>query len=415
MPTPTPAPNGSVTLDANRAAVAAFVFGMTAAAAFLVCAATALFPLAEPITLRIEQVGIDGRVAGLMFWTVLGLVTSARGSAVAGSMRLTLGDGPLLAAAVLGGPAAAAWVALVGSTEVRELRGDIPWYGSLGNHATIVIAWTIGSLVYWLPGQVLGGYPPLGGLAAALAAAAVSLVLNGLLASATLVLRTGNRIQGQHLLGGGDAVLVLGAQACLAWLVAQAYVLIAWWTPLLLVVADLVAEGSLGRSRSAWIARHHPISELPNAVALEEQAADLRRSRAAGLGVFYIDLDGFKAVNDDHGHAAGDDVLRVVGRRLESACRQGDFVAHLHGDEFVVLSTGVADDAAASEIASRLVSAIEPDIDHPEGPLRVSATVGWQIVADHEDLAAATRDADQAMARAKEAKASARGEVRRRR
>ncbi len=77
------------------------------------------------------------------------------------------------------------------------------------------------------------------------------------------------------------------------------------------------------------------------------------------MGVLYVDLDGFKGVNDAHGHRVGDRVLTEVGRRLARGLRPGDVVARLGGDEFAVLCPQLHDDAAAVAIAERVVAALE--------------------------------------------------------
>ena len=75
-------------------------------------------------------------------------------------------------------------------------------------------------------------------------------------------------------------------------------------------------------------------------------------------GLLFVDLDGFKAVNDGHGHAAGDEVLQEVARRLRSAVRPGDVACRLGGDEFVVLVEPVKGEADLLELAERLIAAV---------------------------------------------------------
>jgi diguanylate cyclase (GGDEF)-like protein len=177
---------------------------------------------------------------------------------------------------------------------------------------------------------------------------------------------------------------------------------------------DAGAAGSLARHRTAWYLRHHPLTELPNGLGVRDHMANLRKAGSSGVGVFYIDLDGFKAVNDDHGSVVGDDVLRVTGRRLAAICRGRDFLAHLHGDEFLVLAPGVCDDTEAAALARRLVEAIESPILHAVGELRVSATVGFRVTTDVDAIDVAIRGADHDMQDAKRAKAAATGHARRR-
>jgi diguanylate cyclase (GGDEF)-like protein/PAS domain S-box-containing protein len=96
--------------------------------------------------------------------------------------------------------------------------------------------------------------------------------------------------------------------------------------------------------RTTYLAYHDQLTGLPNrAHAMEHLDLELRRADRSGLrvGVLLLDLDGFKQVNDTHGHAAGDEVLRAAGHRLRGAVRAGDLIARLGGDEFVVVLAGL--------------------------------------------------------------------------
>ena len=190
------------------------------------------------------------------------------------------------------------------------------------------------------------------------------------------------------------------AESALAWVFSLAYHLIAWWSPLVLVVADVAAAGSLDRGRAAWLSRHHQITLLPNRTALAERAKDLRRSGRRGAYVFYLDLDGFKAVNEDYDHDTGDAVLRVIADRLVAAKRRDDFLAHFHGDEFVVLASGVTSDEDAEGVITRLT-------------IRVSASIGYRVITDLRALDEEIRLADRRMTVVKRDRAQASGRVRR--
>ncbi|MGA2530706.1 MAG: GGDEF domain-containing protein, partial [Acidimicrobiales bacterium] len=108
------------------------------------------------------------------------------------------------------------------------------------------------------------------------------------------------------------------------------------------VTAQIKAESAL-----AYQVLHDPVTGLANRVALMDRLSQalVAMERYPGrLAVLYVDLDHFKAINDSFGHAAGDEVLTEVGRRLSSLSRRVDTVARLGGDEFVVLCASLKED-----------------------------------------------------------------------
>ena len=122
---------------------------------------------------------------------------------------------------------------------------------------------------------------------------------------------------------------------------------------------DDITQRRQAEARIAFLARHDPLTGLLNRTALVEYLdaamADAER-RGSGVAVHYIDLDGFKEVNDGFGHGTGDELLREVGRRLVAQAGSGA-VARLGGDEFAVVQAG-ADPAAAEALALRLKAAL---------------------------------------------------------
>lgn len=131
----------------------------------------------------------------------------------------------------------------------------------------------------------------------------------------------------------------------------------------------------------AFLAAHDPLTGLANRRLLNdliEQALARTGRREATLAVLFIDLDGFKDVNDRLGHVAGDELLAEVASRLRSAVRAGDVVARHGGDEFVVLCEDVAGAAEAMGIAERIVSAVALGFDTAGGEV-LGATVGVAV------------------------------------
>lgn len=121
------------------------------------------------------------------------------------------------------------------------------------------------------------------------------------------------------------------------------------------------------------------------------------------IGIMFVDLDGFKQVNDTHGHSAGDHVLREVSRRLQGALRPRDLVGRVGGDEFVVVAE-VNDEAELPVLAARVKAAVSGSIGAGGGEMTYGASVGWSMVlaGDSEDTVVGRADA--AMYRSKPAR-----------
>ncbi len=129
-------------------------------------------------------------------------------------------------------------------------------------------------------------------------------------------------------------------------------------------------------------ATHDPLTGLPNRALIRERLTHaLQRSRRSGISValLFIDLDGFKLVNDTHGHDAGDAVLKAVTAKLIAQVRPGDTVARLAGDEFVVLCEQVEQPLAMSVLAERINDAVRLPTDFHGSALLVTASIGVAI------------------------------------
>ena len=126
-------------------------------------------------------------LAGVAFWILLGLVAAALPVTLAHGTKVDVGNAPTLAAIFLGGPAVGGWVAMIGTTELRELRGEVPWYGILANRASIVIPAIVSGLVF----ESLDiGSSGIGFLARAMVAGLVFYGVNVLLVGILVALRS---------------------------------------------------------------------------------------------------------------------------------------------------------------------------------------------------------------------------------
>ncbi|KAA1424332.1 putative bifunctional diguanylate cyclase/phosphodiesterase [Nocardioides antri] len=151
------------------------------------------------------------------------------------------------------------------------------------------------------------------------------------------------------------------------------------------------------------VARHDPLTDLPNRGILLDRlthAQQLARRRGSSVALLFIDLDGFKPVNDRYGHAAGDTVLVELAGRLRSCVREADTVARLGGDEFAVLFED-ADDAAVEQVWERVLAAVRDGVFVSGQRVRLSASAGIAWNAPTDDAEGLLRKADLAMYEAK--------------
>ncbi len=253
-----PIPLASVPQAVRATAIAVGFGGLALALAVMV-----LFPVWETISVPATGLVADERLLGVLLWTAVCLMTSSLGLVVSGQGGINYAFGPLFAAAALGGPAAATFVALFGTFEVRELRGEIPWYGVFFNHGMAVLAWTSTALILAGLRAVAGDAPgSLAGFAMLMAAACVGSGVNLLIGAGFIRLRTGRWFSAALGVPLSAIALLVAGEAALAWLVATAYVGLAWWSALLFILVDAGAAGSLARHRAAWNLRHRPFDGI---------------------------------------------------------------------------------------------------------------------------------------------------------
>ncbi|HEX4837617.1 MAG TPA: diguanylate cyclase, partial [Solirubrobacteraceae bacterium] len=157
-----------------------------------------------------------------------------------------------------------------------------------------------------------------------------------------------------------------------------------------------------------WLERqalHDPLTKLPNRLLLMDRArqALTRLHRSHGLvAMLFVDLDRFKAINDNLGHALGDHLLASVAQRLAEMMRDSDTVARLGGDEFVILAEDLQTDAEALAVAERVLHALEEPFLVGSAEVSMLASVGVSVSHDPQtDPESLLREADVAMYRAK--------------
>jgi len=154
------------------------------------------------------------------------------------------------------------------------------------------------------------------------------------------------------------------------------------------------------------LAMHDPLTGLPNRRLLEDRldhALVTARRNWEQVAVMLLDLDGFKSVNDQFGHAAGDRVLQTVGERLRSSVRGADTVARTGGDEFVVLMEGQQRDGDAAVLAEKILTSLLTPIAVDTHLVNVGASIGIAVFpTDSDHPAQLLRMADKAMYAVKE-------------
>ena len=155
------------------------------------------------------------------------------------------------------------------------------------------------------------------------------------------------------------------------------------------------------------MAHYDGLTQLPNRTLLTDrlqQALLHSQRRGLGLAVAYLDLDGFKPVNDGHGHAVGDELLVTVAQRMKQALREGDTLARIGGDEFVALLVDLAHALDCEPVLARLLQAAAAPVTLGDTVLQVSASIGVTLYPhDRADADLLLRHADQAMYLAKQA------------
>ncbi|MBK1718606.1 putative bifunctional diguanylate cyclase/phosphodiesterase [Thiocystis violacea] len=174
---------------------------------------------------------------------------------------------------------------------------------------------------------------------------------------------------------------------------------------LALALNTMAKELKVTHRRMRHLANYDSLTGLPNRHLFQDRLRHALHAAERGgrqIGLLFLDLDGFKAINDTLGHGLGDEILKLVGARLRETVRASDTVARLGGDEFTVLAEGVQDDRDVEALAAKLLSVLERPYRIHEHQLHLSASIGLTLYPRDgtapDDL---LRNADTAMYQAK--------------
>lgn len=226
-------------------------------------------------------------------------------------------------------------------------------------------------------------------------------------------------ICGLHFIGMGSFTIVPGPARPLAGRLLDSNSLVALVLArtvlpvtigFVVVLFERLSDREKAAGRIAHLAYHDALTGLSNRSVLETHLSQsVAKAAAAGepLAVICIDLDGFKAVNDVHGHAMGDRLLIIVARRLRAIVRDGDLVARTGGDEFIVVQSGGTQPADARALTDRVIASLGQSFVVDGQALQIGASIGVAIFPNDAPCAdELARKSDLALYRAK---ASGRG------
>jgi putative nucleotidyltransferase with HDIG domain len=258
------------------------IVACTAAAALAAAAAIYLFPIRDEI----------GGPLGLAFWIGLTLIGAALPVRLPHGTVVSVSAAPFLASLVLGGPLAAAIVAAVGTTDYRELRRQIPWYGTLFNHAALILAVVVGGAVFELVRrEVLQAPSPLTEIltfVGLLVGSSVYYAVNAVLALLAVSTRTGVPMRTVWAQDLGAVLASLLGLAPLAWLMAQIFLLpngVGWWATPLFVVPLFTTRLAYHRYVETRELFEQTIGALANAVDARDKYTRGHSNRVSHISV----------------------------------------------------------------------------------------------------------------------------------
>jgi putative nucleotidyltransferase with HDIG domain len=225
-------------------AVQRLILATVAVAVVAIAAAILRFPLRPEI----------GGIAGVAYWTVLALAASQLPVQLPRGSIVSVGAAPIICAAILGGPVAGAAVGVIGTLDLRELKGQVPWYGTLFNHAELAIAGVAAGVTFVVSAELLGGqgfsFFSAQSFIAALVAGIVFLLVNWSLTLLAVRARTGASVGTIWAEDVGSVAISFVGLIPIGWLMAQTFLLpngIGWWATLLFVVPLFTTRLSYAR------------------------------------------------------------------------------------------------------------------------------------------------------------------------
>ena len=209
-----------------------YIIGVVAASVFALVATTLVIPIDPQIAPGGTALGEAGKYIGVLFWIVVCLVAQALPVRMLRGATFSVSVATLMSATILGGPTAGAWVGLLGTTEVRELRGRVPWYGTLTNRAGVILPVVAAGLVIYPFSHTTNVLGDPAVFVASLAGGFLFLAINAVMTAVVVSLRTDQSpAEIIRTEARGIATSVVGI-APLGWLIAQMYT-VAWWASLL--------------------------------------------------------------------------------------------------------------------------------------------------------------------------------------
>jgi diguanylate cyclase (GGDEF)-like protein len=134
------------------------------------------------------------------------------------------------------------------------------------------------------------------------------------------------------------------------------------------------------------LAYHDPLTDLPNRSLLDDRlqlSLKTAHRNNSLLAIMFIDLDGFKQINDSYGHATGDELLKAVSKRLLDTLRLTDTLSRVGGDEFIILLPEIATMNAVTEVAKKVLTAIASAFKIANHTINISSSIGIAVYPDH--------------------------------